>query len=90
MKAKQLLENASYGPETLKIACQAFDEAWAEVAGNFGDDPQTIETARLELAKAILSFPYDDVTDVQQIRKSALRVLALLYSARTDAGLMSR
>jgi hypothetical protein len=90
MQAKQLIENASYGPDALKIVCQAFDEAWADISGNFGDDPQTIETARLKLAKAILTFPYDEVTDVQQIKKSALRVMALLYSVRTAADLTSR
>ena len=36
MKAKHLIEGASYGPEALKIICQAFEEAWTSIAGNFG------------------------------------------------------
>ncbi len=57
MKAKHLIESASYGPEALKIVWRAFDEAWASIAGNFGNDPAAIEAARLKLAKIILSFP---------------------------------
>jgi hypothetical protein len=90
MKAKQLIESASYGPEALKIICQAFDEAWADIAGNFGDDPQTRETERLKLANVILSFSHDKIADVKQVKNSALEVLALLYRVRSGAGLMNR
>jgi hypothetical protein len=36
MSARQLIEGASFGPETLKVVGEAFDAAWAEIAGNFG------------------------------------------------------
>ena len=38
MKARQLIDGASFGPEALKAIGQAFDKAWLEIAGNFGDD----------------------------------------------------
>jgi hypothetical protein len=35
MEARQHISNASYSPEALKVLCQAFDEAWEDIAGNF-------------------------------------------------------
>jgi hypothetical protein len=51
MKARQLIDAASYGPEALKAMGQAFDEAWQTIEGNFGHDPQDIEKARLRLGR---------------------------------------
>ena len=34
---------ASYGPDVLKAIGEAFDEAWAEIVGNFGNEPQDTE-----------------------------------------------
>ena len=91
MRAKQLIEGASYGPEALKIVCQAFEEAWTSIAGNFGDEPAAIE-ARLKLANTILSFPHNEIRDVEQVKNSALQIIALAYhspaGARPDEGLL--
>ena len=84
--AKQLLENASYGPEARKIVFRAFNEAWNSIADNFGDDPPTIQMARVVLANAILNIPHDKITDVEQIKNSALQTMALLYRNRARAG----
>ena len=43
MKARRMMDGASYGPDVLKVIGQAFDEAWRDIAGNFGDDPAEIE-----------------------------------------------
>src|SRR5436309_2572133 len=59
-RARQLIDGASYGPEALKSLGQAFDAAWLEIAGNFGDDPRDIEAARLRLAKALLLIADED------------------------------
>jgi hypothetical protein len=45
MKARKLIDGASFGPETLKVVGQAFDEAWTQIAGNFGNDVHTIAPA---------------------------------------------
>jgi hypothetical protein len=54
-EARRLIDGASFGPEALKAIGAAFEAAWAEIAGNFGDDATDIEKARLRLAKAMLS-----------------------------------
>jgi hypothetical protein len=54
-ESRQLIDAASFGPEALKAIGEAFDTAWAEVAGNFGNDPTYVEKARLRLAKALLT-----------------------------------
>ena len=79
MRAKQLIEGASYDPDALKIVCQAFDEAWANIAGNFGNDPPAIEAARLKLANIILSFPHTEIKDAEQIKSSSILIMALQY-----------
>src|SRR5262245_42370210 len=47
MRARQLIDNASFGPEALKAIGEAFDAAWAEIAGGVGTDPVVVEAARL-------------------------------------------
>jgi hypothetical protein len=86
MKARQLIDNASYGPDALKIVFRAFDEAWESIAANFGDDPAEIETARVRLANIILSFPFNEVRDAQQIKNSSLQIMALTYRTRAGPG----
>jgi hypothetical protein len=46
---------------------QAFDQAWAEIAGNFGDTPSEIH-ARLSLARAMLSVATEAGTDVATLK----------------------
>ena len=58
MRAHKLIRGATFEPEALKVIGQAFDEAWQEIAGNFGSDPQEIEGARLKLADAFLSVAH--------------------------------
>ena len=77
MKARQLVESASLGPETLKVAYQAFDEAWAAIAGNYGNDPLAIEAARLKLANAILSLIEETTRDPVALKNAALEKIAL-------------
>ena len=82
MKARQLVDGASYGPETLKVIGQAFDEAWANIAGNFGNDPDDIERGRLKLANALLSVASEDCRDVEALKRRALQAMALAYRGR--------
>ena len=84
MKARRLIDGAAYGPNALKALGQAFDEAWASIAGNFGDDASDIERARLKLATALLSVASEDSRDVEVLKKAALQVMALGYLRRED------
>lgn len=79
MKARQLVESGSFGPDTLKAACQAFDEAWQSVASHFGTDPAVIEAARVKLANAILAASNEANRDPSELKARALAILAGVY-----------
>ena len=86
MKARELISNASYGPETLKIVFQSFDDAWGSIAANFGDNPLAIQAARVKLANIILSMPHHQQGDAVQIKNSALQLMALDYRTGSSSG----
>jgi hypothetical protein len=71
----------AFGPEAVKAMAQAFDEAWAEIGGNFGR-PSEVETARLRLADAILSITTEGSTDAAQLKAGALQAMVQYYRAR--------
>ena len=77
MNGRELIEGSALGPEALKILFQAFDEAWAAIADNFGNNPLAIEAARARLADIILSIAHDDISDPAAIKNAALRVWSL-------------
>ena len=79
MKARKLIEGASFSPDAIQVMRQAFDKAWAEVAGNFGNDNQDIEKARMRLAEALISVARNDSRDVQALKNDALQSMALGY-----------
>jgi hypothetical protein len=86
MKARQLIDSASYGPDALKAMGQAFDAAWHEIAGSFGDDPRDVEVARVKLANAVLSVACEECRDVQKLKKDAMQAMAHRHRARVGAG----
>ena len=79
MRARQLIDSTSFGPDALKAIGEAFDAAWAEIAGNFGNDPRDIENARHKLATALLSVASEESRDVEALKKAAMLSLALDY-----------
>jgi hypothetical protein len=86
VKARQLIDGASYGPEALKAIGQAFDEAWLQIAGNFGDDPIDVEKARIKLAHALLSIADENSRNVPVLKRAALERMALGYEKRYQPG----
>jgi hypothetical protein len=82
MKARQLIDGASFGPDALKAIGQAFDEAWAQIAANFGNDRNDIERARYRLATAMLSVVKEDSRNVEALKRAALVAMALGYRNR--------
>ena len=74
-KAIALIVGSSLGPDALAAVRQAFDNAWAEVAGKFIDVAEK-EAARLILATAILSAAANDNRDVETLKQVGLQVLA--------------
>ena len=73
-KAIALIVGSSLGPEAIDAVRKAFDNAWAEVAGQF-DDVQK-EMARLTLAIAILSVATNEHRDVETLKQAGLQALA--------------
>jgi len=74
-KAIALIARSSLGPEALSAARQAFDNAWAEIAGKFIDAEEK-EAARLGLATAILSVAANENRDVETLKQAGLRAVA--------------
>jgi hypothetical protein len=74
MKARQLIDGASFGPEALKVIGRAFDEAWQSIQGNYG--PRDVESARLRLANALLSVATEDSRDVEALKRGALQAMS--------------
>jgi len=87
MKARQVIIGATYGPEALKAIGQAFDEAWLQIANNFGDDPEDVEKARLRLAAAVLSVAHEESRNVEALKDGALQAMALGYRERGPSAL---
>jgi hypothetical protein len=79
MRARQLIDGAAFGPEAMKAIGQAFDEAWVEIAGNFGNVPVDLDNARYRLATALLSVASEDSRDVDVLKQAALQIMALDY-----------
>ena len=83
MKARRLIEGSSFGPETMKVVSQAFDQAWASIEDHFqGEDEKHVESARLRLAHAVLVVAHDDVADVERLKQHALELMALADAKR--------
>ena len=57
MSERQFIAEAGCTPQIVKAMEQAFDQAWTEIAGDFVDSPSEIQSARLSLARAMLSSP---------------------------------
>src|SRR5262245_24547026 len=83
MRARQLIDGASFGPDALRAIGEAFESAWADIANHFGNDPADIERARYKLATALLSVASEESRDVGVLKKAALLRLALDYRDTT-------
>jgi len=73
MKARQLINSASFGPNALKVIGQAFDAAWQEVEPGVSKRPEALEAARLSLASIVLSLARDDTRDPVPLKNEAVR-----------------
>ena len=82
-QARALIDNASYGPDALKAIGQAFDAAWADIEGSFGEEPERVAAARLKLANAMLSVADNDTRDVRVLKNAALQAMAKDYRVRS-------
>ena len=74
MEARELIDMASFRPDTLNVVHQAFDDAWSEIVADY-DDPQA-EAARTKLAVVLLSVANEDSTNSGSLKRLALEMLA--------------
>jgi hypothetical protein len=86
MKARSLIDGASFGPETVKAMGEAFDQAWADIAAHFSDSQTVIDDARMKLAEALLSVATDGSTNVAALKAGALQTMAMDYRSGIRAG----
>lgn len=77
MKARKLIDGATYDPETLQVLAQAFEEAWSQISHHF--DGSLTEEARLRLAHAVLAVGREDSRDRKEVKNAALQVMAMTY-----------
>ena len=82
MRAREVIAGASFSPEALKVIGQAFDEAWAQIEANYGNDPNDIERGRLRLARAVLEVATEESRDVEQLKRASLEAMALGYKKK--------
>jgi hypothetical protein len=61
MRARALIDGASFGPDALKVVGQAYDLAWAKISHDFAGGPVVLEAARLALATSISQWPVKTV-----------------------------
>jgi hypothetical protein len=85
LKARELIDSAAFGPDTLKVIGKAFDEAWASIAGNFEENPLAVQAARLKLANAMLAeAKANGHHNVETLKSAALQAMALSYRRRDE------
>jgi hypothetical protein len=86
MKARRLIESASFDPATLTVLCKAFDNAWAEIEEHFAGDDAATEHARMRLAHAVLIVAREGDDYVDEVKNNALQVMALVARRRNGSG----
>lgn len=75
MKARRLIESASYDPEQLKALRKAFDDAWAQISPGVSTRPAAIEAARLKLAEIVLGLAKNGNLDPQKLADAAVQLM---------------
>jgi hypothetical protein len=73
MKARLLIQSASYGPDEVKALGQAFDDAWARIAPSVSTRAEAVEAARLKLAGVILGLAKRGNFDPQHLADEAIK-----------------
>ena len=82
----KMFEGVGFGPAALFAIHQAFDEVWESIAGNFSNDPDTVQAARRKPAKSLLSIASDDSRDVEAPKRAALKIMSEAYRSTGDIG----
>ena len=65
----------SFEPQRVKMLGEIFDNVWASVAPQFGDQPDDIEGVRTRLAVIVLHLAKDGQLAPEQIERTAARLI---------------
>jgi hypothetical protein len=68
-----LFDGTSYGPDTLKLLGQAFDEVWQDIGGNYG--AAAVEDRRTRLAQIILELARNGERDLIDLKYMAVEIM---------------
>jgi hypothetical protein len=75
MKARRLLESASYSPDELKALGEAFDDAWARLSPGVSSRAKAVDAARLALADVVLGLAKQGNFDPRWLADTAVQVM---------------
>jgi hypothetical protein len=75
VNARQIIANASYGPNELKAIGTAFDDAWSRLAPSVSGRATAIEAARLKLAEILLSLAKHGNFDPKSLADTAVQLM---------------
>ena len=72
---RTVMRTSAFGPESLRVLGQIYDEVWACVSVDFGDDRDRIEAAQIRLTMIILNLAKDGQLGRHQITRTASRLI---------------
>jgi hypothetical protein len=70
MRAKNLIENASFDPAEVKMMAQVFDDVWSQIARTFVGD---VDEARTRLADIVITLARSHTLNAGEVAIIALR-----------------
>ena len=75
MKARELIQGATYEPDQVKVMGDALEAVWAMIATDVGSSPNSAEAARLRIARVILRLADDGILTQHELQEAAYREL---------------
>jgi hypothetical protein len=81
-KAHRLIANAAFNPDEVRALRRLFDDVWASLAREIGDDPHQVEAARMRLATIVIDLAKLRSLDDLELTHTAARLMRETSSAR--------
>lgn len=75
MKARSIIQGASFEPRQLKAIGKAFDDAWEQITPHVSDYPRAHDDARLKLAEVILILAHEGFFEPHALTQQAVIIM---------------
>lgn len=75
MKARKILEGASFDPDQLKVVYKAFDAAWEQIAPKLSNRPNAVEAARAKLATTVINLAKAETRNSDELTADAIKAM---------------